>query len=62
MKRLLSSSFSLLLVFNLTAPNLVFGDDPKKDPDQIGNRRPRTRAQLSERAASGRSGKGPIAV
>jgi predicted Zn-dependent protease len=38
MKRLLSSSFSLLLVINLTSPRLVFGDDPKKDPDQIGNR------------------------
>ncbi len=38
MKRLLSSSFSLLLVFNLTAPNLVFANDPEKDPDQIGNR------------------------
>src|SRR5271154_6968031 len=38
MKRLLSSGFSLLLVVNLTSPNLVFGDDPKKDPDQIGNR------------------------
>jgi predicted Zn-dependent protease len=38
MKRLLSSSFSLLLVFNLAAPNLIFADDAKKDPDQIGNR------------------------
>src|ERR1700690_2076647 len=38
MKRLLSSCFSLLLVVNLASPNLTFADDPKKDPDQIGNR------------------------
>ncbi|MBZ5606881.1 MAG: M48 family metalloprotease [Acidobacteriia bacterium] len=37
MKRLLSASFSLLVVFALAAPN-SFGTDPKKDPDQIGNR------------------------
>jgi predicted Zn-dependent protease len=38
MKRLWSASFSLLLIFALAAPNLVLARDPKKDPDQIGNR------------------------
>src|SRR5580698_1748727 len=37
MKRLLSASFSLLVLFALAVPN-VFCDDPEKDPDQIGNR------------------------
>jgi predicted Zn-dependent protease len=39
MKRLLSASFSLLVIIALAAPNPVFGgSDPKKDPEQIGNR------------------------
>jgi predicted Zn-dependent protease len=38
MKRLLSASFSLLLVLGLAAPSTVFATDPKKDPDAIGNR------------------------
>jgi predicted Zn-dependent protease len=38
MKRLWSASFSLLLACALAAPNLVLATDPKKDPDQIGNR------------------------
>jgi beta-barrel assembly-enhancing protease len=38
MKRLLSASFSLLLVLALAAPNAISGTDPKKDPDQIGTR------------------------
>jgi predicted Zn-dependent protease len=37
MKRLLSASFSLLVLFALAVPN-AFCDDPEKDPDQIGNR------------------------
>src|SRR5580693_7556389 len=38
MKRRLSASFSLLVVLAIAAPVAVYGDDPKKDPDQIGNR------------------------
>src|ERR1700736_1654405 len=39
MKRLLSASFSLLVVLAFTAPQNVLASDPKKkDPDQIGNR------------------------
>ena len=38
MKRLLSASFSLLVILTFAAPNAVFAKDPKKDPDQIGNR------------------------
>src|SRR6202171_1521248 len=38
MKRLLSASFSLLVVLTFTAPLVVLASDPKKDPDQIGNR------------------------
>lgn len=38
MKRLLSASFSLLVVLILAAPNTVLASDPEKDPDQIGNR------------------------
>ncbi len=38
MKRLWSASFSLLLISALATPNLVLARDPKKDPDQIGNR------------------------
>jgi predicted Zn-dependent protease len=29
---------SLLIIFAIAAPNAICGDDPKKDPDQIGNR------------------------
>jgi predicted Zn-dependent protease len=38
MKRLLSASFSLLVVLAFAAPNAICGSDPKKDPDQIGTR------------------------
>ena len=38
MSRLLSASFSLLVILVLAAPNTVFATDPEKDPDQIGNR------------------------
>jgi len=39
MKRLLSVSLSFSLVLTLGAPGSVFaGDNPEKDPDQIGNR------------------------
>jgi predicted Zn-dependent protease len=38
MKRLLSASFSLLVVLALTSPNAFCGSDPKKDPEQIGTR------------------------
>ena len=38
MKRLLSACFSLLLVLSLAMPNTVLAKDPKKDPDEIGNR------------------------
>src|ERR1700741_5314632 len=38
MKRLLSASFSLLVVLTFAVPRMVAADDPKKDPDQIGNR------------------------
>ncbi len=37
MKRLLSASFSLLVLLAIAQPN-AFCDDPKKDPDQIGTR------------------------
>jgi predicted Zn-dependent protease len=38
MKRLLFSSFSLLVVLTLAAPKVSLATDPKKDPDEIGNR------------------------
>jgi predicted Zn-dependent protease len=38
MKRRRFASFSLLVVLSIAAPAAVYGDDPKKDPDQIGNR------------------------
>src|SRR5271163_1389369 len=44
MKRLFSAGlgwtvgFSLLVSLTVIAPNPAFGEDPKKDPDQIGNR------------------------
>jgi len=38
MKRLLSAGFSLLVVLSFAAPQSVLASDPKKDPDQIGNR------------------------
>ena len=38
MNRPLSASFSLLVVLTFAAPDTVFATDPKKDPDQIGNR------------------------
>ncbi len=38
MKRLLSASFSLLVVLALAIPAAFGGTDPKKDPDQIGTR------------------------
>jgi len=38
MKRLLSAGVSLLVVIALAAPVAFGGTDPKKDPDQIGNR------------------------
>ncbi len=38
MKRLLSASFSLLVILTFAAPNAVSAKDPKKDPEQIGNR------------------------
>jgi beta-barrel assembly-enhancing protease len=38
MKRLLSASLSFSLALALTTPARVFGEDPEKDPDQIGNR------------------------
>ena len=38
MKRLFSASFSLILMVTFASPNLVLASDPKKDPDQIGNR------------------------
>ena len=40
MKRLLFASFSLLVVLALSAPNAICGGgkDPKKDPEEIGNR------------------------
>jgi predicted Zn-dependent protease len=40
MKRLVSASFSLLVLLTIAAPNTVFagGKDPKKDPDEIGSR------------------------
>src|SRR6195256_3229384 len=40
MKRLMYASFSLLVVLTISAPNAICGGgkDPKKDPDEIGNR------------------------
>ena len=38
MKHLFSASFSLILMVTFASPNLVLASDPKKDPDQIGNR------------------------
>src|SRR6195256_668230 len=40
MKRLMYASFSLLVVLTISAPNAICGGgkDPKKDPEQIGNR------------------------
>src|SRR6202049_4799366 len=38
MQRLWSVSFGLLVVLTFTAPQAVLASDPKKDPDQIGNR------------------------
>ena len=38
MKRLLSAGFSLLIILTLIAPGALLATDPKKDPDQIGNR------------------------
>jgi predicted Zn-dependent protease len=38
MQRLWSVSFGLLVVLTFTAPRAVLASDPKKDPDQIGNR------------------------
>src|SRR5260370_41188059 len=38
MKHLFSASFSLVLMVSFASPNLVLASDPKKDPDQIGNR------------------------
>src|ERR1700726_206173 len=37
MKRFLLASLFLITLM-ITAPNAICGDDPKKDPDQIGNR------------------------
>jgi len=38
MKRLFSASFSLLFVLFSAMPRPALASDPKKDPDQIGNR------------------------
>ncbi len=38
MKRLLTAVFSLLLLASLSAPVFAGGKNPKKDPDEIGNR------------------------
>ena len=38
MKRLFSAGFGLLVALALIAPNAAFATDPKKDPEQIGNR------------------------
>ena len=38
MKRLFSASLSLVVSLAVIAPNAVFAEDAKKDPDQIGNR------------------------
>jgi predicted Zn-dependent protease len=38
MKRLLSASLSFSLAWALTAPGMLYAEDPEKDPDQIGNR------------------------
>jgi len=38
MKRLLSASLSFSLAWALVAPVSVFGEDPEKDPDKIGDR------------------------
>ena len=38
MKYMFSASFSLILMVTFASPNLGLASDPKKDPDQIGNR------------------------
>jgi beta-barrel assembly-enhancing protease len=38
MKCCLSTNFSLLVILTTAAPNGICGNDPKKDPDQIGSR------------------------
>ena len=38
MKRLFSAAFGFVVAFALMAPNAAFATDPKKDPEQIGNR------------------------
>jgi beta-barrel assembly-enhancing protease len=38
MNRLFSASFSLAVSLAVIAPNAAFATDPKKDPDEIGNR------------------------
>ncbi|HLK17599.1 MAG TPA: M48 family metallopeptidase [Bryobacteraceae bacterium] len=38
MNRLFSANISLVVSLALVVPNTVFATDPKKDPDQIGNR------------------------
>src|SRR5437764_5870692 len=38
MKRLLSASFTLLVVLTFAAPQMVRASDKKKDPEEIGNR------------------------
>ena len=38
MNRLFSAGFSLVVSLAVVAPNLAFATDPKKDPDEIGNR------------------------
>src|SRR5579864_3878724 len=38
MNRLVSAHCSLVMALMLAAPNLGLASDPKKDPDQIGNR------------------------
>jgi predicted Zn-dependent protease len=38
MKRMRFASFSLLTILAVSVPTLIAGNDPKKDPDQIGNR------------------------
>src|SRR5579864_3287867 len=38
MKHLFSASFGLVLLVTFATPNVVLASDPKKDPDQIGNR------------------------
>jgi predicted Zn-dependent protease len=38
MKHLFSASFCLILMVTFASPNFVLASDPKKNPDQIGNR------------------------